>query len=139
MPSFGAASRTRLATAHPDLQRLFNEVIKDFDCTVIFGHRTPEEQQALYAQGRTKPGRIVTYKDGVTKLSKHNEYPALAVDVTPYPIVWADTNRMYYFAGVVMATARRLGLRVRWGGDWDNDTLTSDERFVDLPHFELAR
>jgi peptidoglycan L-alanyl-D-glutamate endopeptidase CwlK len=37
--------------------------------------RSTAEQQALYAQGRTKPGRIVTWKDGVTQYSKHNPIP----------------------------------------------------------------
>ena len=38
---------------------------------VIGGVRTPEQQGALYAQGRTAPGKIVTYCDGVTKKSDH--------------------------------------------------------------------
>lgn len=44
-------------------------------------HRSVEDQQALYAQGRTKPGKIVTKVDGVTKRSQHNFYPSRAIDV----------------------------------------------------------
>ena len=48
MPAFGRRSRKRLATAHIDLQILFFEVVKEFDCTVLCGHRTKMEQDALY-------------------------------------------------------------------------------------------
>ena len=30
-----------------------------------------------------------------------------------------------------------MGLKIRWGGDWDNDTEVKDTGFKDLPHFEL--
>jgi peptidoglycan L-alanyl-D-glutamate endopeptidase CwlK len=142
MPSFSSSSQAKLDTCHENLVLLFEEVVKGFDCTVIFGWRSVEEQQALYAQGRTKPGNIVTHKDGVEKRSKHQgadgKKPSFAVDVVPYPIDWQDTERMTYFAGWVMATARRMGIALRWGGDWDQDTEVGDERFRDFPHFELV-
>ena len=137
MPSFSATSCSRLATASPELQRLFNEVIKHFDCTVVYGHRSVAEQQELYAQGRTKPGSIVTKCDGVTNKSMHNYQPSRAVDVVPFPIDWKDTARMTYFAGFVLGTAKQLGIPVRWGGDWDQDTEVGDETFRDFPHFEI--
>lgn len=31
-----------------------------FDLVIVFGMRTDEQQRALYAQGRTTPGKIVT-------------------------------------------------------------------------------
>jgi len=37
-----------------------------------------------------------------------------------------------------MGTAQSLGYPLRWGGDWDGDTETNDNRFDDLVHFELA-
>ncbi len=40
--------------------------------------------------------------------------------------------------GYVMGTAQSLGYPLRWGGDWDADTETNDNRFDDLVHFELA-
>ena len=141
MPHFGEKSTARLETCHDNLQILMREVVKHFDCSVIYGHRTRDEQARLYAQGRDKPGSIVTNCDGVVKLSKHQgvdgEAPSLAADVVPYPIDWNDTERMVYFAGYVRGVASRMGIKVRWGGDWDSDTETDDERFRDLPHFEL--
>ena len=36
-----------------------------------------------------------------------------------------------------MGVASQMGIKIRWGGDWDRDTDLSDNRFNDLPHFEL--
>jgi peptidoglycan L-alanyl-D-glutamate endopeptidase CwlK len=86
---------------------------------------------------------VVTYKDGVINLSNHNYIPSRAVDVAPYPINWGDTNRIYLFAGYVLATARKLlesgamTKAIRWGGDWNQNTLVNDETFLDLVHFEV--
>lgn len=64
------------------------------------------------------------------------------MDVAPYPVSWAETpanmERFAYLAGVVMTTAARLGVKLRWGGDWDQDGDTRDETFRDRPHFELV-
>ena len=61
----------------------------------------------------------------------------------PYPINWQDINRMRYFAGFVVGIANYMynkGLissNIRWGGDWDMDTEVNDQRFNDMPHFEI--
>ena len=96
MPHFSTLSDWRLDSCHPDLGRLFREVVKHFDCSVIYGRRTTEEQIALYAKGRTAPGKIVTYCDGVTKKSNHQAKAdglSWAVDAAPYPIDWKDEKR----------------------------------------------
>ena len=54
MPKFSNRSAERLATCHADLQRLFNEVIKKYDCTILEGHRSNERQEELYRQGKSK-------------------------------------------------------------------------------------
>ena len=134
MPTFSERSLSRLQTCHADIQTLFREVIKHFDCTILEGHRNAEDQNAAYAAGRSK----VKYPH-----SKHNQQPALAVDVVPYPINWHDTDRMRFFAGFVQGLAAalkeqgRISHHIRWGGDWDRDTELHDNRFMDLPHFEL--
>jgi len=30
-------------------------------------------------------------------------------------------------------------MKIRWGGDWDMDTQTKDNKFDDLVHFELKK
>ena len=132
MPKFSQSSKDKLNTCHKDLQTIFNEVVKHFDCTIICGHRTEDKQNAAYKKGFSK----VKYPN-----SRHNSLPSMAADVIPWPISWSDHDRMRYFAGYVMGIARMLKghitHEVRWGGDWDRDTELSDNTFQDLVHFEL--
>tara|TARA_R100000700_G_scaffold30023_1_gene36955 strand:- start:534 stop:926 length:393 start_codon:yes stop_codon:yes gene_type:complete len=130
MPKFGKKSKERLATCDPKLQEIFNEVIKYVDCSVLEGSRGEERQNKLYDEGKTK----VRYPNG-----RHNAYPSLAVDVTPYPVDWGDRERQTLFAGFVLGIARGLGIKIRWGGDWDMDFEVQDNKFDDFPHFELKK
>ena len=41
------------------------------------------------------------------------------------------------FAGYVQGVAEQLGIKIRWGGDWDSDFDFKDQTFNDLVHFEL--
>ena len=135
MPKFSKISRERLSGCHNDLQVLFNEVIENFDCTVLCGQRGEDEQNEAFEKGFSK----LKFPQ-----SKHNKVPSLAVDVVPYPVNWKNTNRMRFFAGYVLGIAEMmynmgwLENRIRWGGDWDMDTETNDQRFDDLPHFEIV-
>jgi peptidoglycan LD-endopeptidase CwlK len=129
MPSFGSSSRRQLQTCDQRLRKVFEEVLRKFDCTVLCGYRNEEDQNKAYDQGRSK----VRYPHG-----KHNTNPSRAVDVAPYPIDWENLDRFYYFAGYVMNEARNQGIRLRWGGDWDSDTEVTDNDFNDLVHFELV-
>lgn len=125
---YGRTSKARLATCHPELQRLFNSLIKDYDVTILCGHRGKEEQNKAFKEGRS----TITYPNG-----KHNSQPSLAIDAGLYPIDWNDKGRWYMFVGVVKERARQLNIKIRCGADWDNDLKTSDQSFHDLPHFEL--
>lgn len=129
MPTFGKRSRSNLDAAHKDLQILFNEVIKHYDCSVICGHRNKSDQNKAYFDGRSK----LKFPQ-----SKHNCLPSNAVDVVPYPINWKDTDRFYHFSGFVLGVAATLDIKIRWGGDWDSDTDLHDQSFMDLPHFEIV-
>ncbi len=93
--------------------------------------RTVAQQQALYAQGRTKPGKIVTNCDGVKIRSNHQVHSdgfghaadlCFVVDGKPS---W-DIKLPWKLYG---AFAKIEGLG--WGGSWTNTKL------VDLPHIEL--
>lgn len=130
MPQFSKKSNDRLATCHSDLIRLFNEVVKHFDCTILQGHRGEEEQNKAFNEGKSQ----LQWPNG-----NHNAMPSNAVDVIPYPIDWGDRERMSYFAGVVKGIGESMGIKIRWGGDWDNDTQVKDNRFDDLVHFELVK
>ena len=128
MPSFSQTSKDRLATCDARLQRVFNEVIKYFDCTVVQGHRGQAEQDAAFAAGKSQ----LKWPNG-----NHNSMPSKAIDVIPYPIDWSDRERMTLFAGFVMGIAQGMGIDIRWGGDWNENTKVKDNSFDDLPHFEV--
>jgi len=126
MPKFSKASAAKLATCHPNLQKIFNDIILTRDCTIICGARTLEEQKKAFEGGFSK-------LDGVKKKSKHQiskEQPlSLAIDVLPYPIDWNDRKGHEDFARAVKATAEHLGIKIIWGGDW---------KMRDNPHYELT-
>lgn len=139
----GARSLERLHTCDPDLVRVFLRVeqICPFDFTILGGIRTDEEQIALYAQGRTAPGRIVTKVDGVKIRSRHQANKmglSEALDAVPFPVDWKNTKQMLVFIGVVFAAAEIEGVRIRTGVDWDGDWNLDEHSFMDYPHFELA-
>jgi peptidoglycan L-alanyl-D-glutamate endopeptidase CwlK len=143
MNKYGERSKKNLSTCHKDLQIVFNEVIKYYDCSVISGHRPPSEQNELYKQGRTKPGAIVTQLDGYRKKSKHNYKPSLGVDVVPYPIEWDNIDRMKVFIGYVLGISAilksqgKIKNKIVSGIDWDDDTFYNDQQFKDHPHFQV--
>lgn len=146
MAKFGSKSKKKLLTVEIDLQVICWEVIRNFDFTVLFGARTPAFQFGLFKKGRKKingvwrivdRSKVVTFKDGYKKKSKHNEKPSLAVDLAPWPIDWKNINRFNYLAGLFMGAAERLNFerrihsKIQWGGNW--------KTFKDWPHFQLKK
>tara|TARA_R110001583_G_scaffold15059_2_gene62457 strand:+ start:20333 stop:20725 length:393 start_codon:yes stop_codon:yes gene_type:complete len=128
MPTYSSTSQGKLSQCHPLLQQVFNQVIKSVDNTIIEGHRSKEKQNSLFEQGKSQ----LKYPKG-----KHNAVPSLAVDAAPYPIDWQDRERATLFAGYVLGVAAEMGIKLRWGGDWNMNFETSDNNFDDLWHFEL--
>jgi peptidoglycan L-alanyl-D-glutamate endopeptidase CwlK len=129
MPAFSDKSLSKLAACDPRLRRVFEVVVREFDCTILEGHRDQERQDRMVEEGKSQ----VRWPDG-----KHNTVPSMAVDVAPYPVAWDDRERQTLFAGYVLATAKAMGVDLRWGGDWDGDTEIRDNRFDDLVHFEIV-
>ena len=129
MASFSDRSQVNLATCDEKLQEIFGQVVQHFDCTVLEGHRGEARQNQMISEGKSQ----LDWPN-----SNHNTSPSSAVDVAPYPIDWSNRDRFTYFAGYVMGTAQSLGYPLRWGGDWDADTETIDNRFDDLVHFEIV-
>jgi len=128
MPRLSQSSLDKLASCHPDLQRVLCEAIKIVDFTVCDGHRGKDAQNKAVAEGKSKTP---------WPTSKHNHKPSLAVDVAPYPIDWKDRERFIYLAGIFKGIAFKEGVLLRWGGDWDGDSDFLEHEFRDLPHFEL--
>lgn len=141
--SLGNRSQKNLEGVHPLLISVVEKAIKitSVDFAVIEGVRTVERQGELYAQGRTKPGPIVTW----TMRSRHFVHEdgfGHAVDLAPYPIDWSSTpENLARFDAVALAmfrAAASLNVRLRWGADWDQDGRPREKGESDSPHFELA-
>jgi peptidoglycan L-alanyl-D-glutamate endopeptidase CwlK len=133
----------RIAFLHPRLREeaidIYEEIVYELKgraiCRFSFTFRTFAEQDSLYAQGRTKPGKIVTNAKGGQ--SYHNY--GLAIDVVL--LVDKDKNGTFETASwdtktdfdgdaksdwqEIVAIFKRYGWE--WGGDW---------KFVDAPHFQ---
>lgn len=98
---------------------------KGIPILITQGLRTIAEQNALYAQGRTKAGKIVTNAKG--GYSNHNF--GVAIDFCLLlpdgkNVSW-ELNKDWH---TVVAIAKDLGFE--WGGDW--------KKFKDYPHFEMT-
>ena len=122
-----------MTSVHPTLAAALDRI---FASMAAFGHpmrviegvRTTARQQALWQQGRSAPGKIVTQRDGVIKLSSHQL--GHAVDCafvddprTPRDDTWDETKPWAVYGA--MAEAEGL----TWGGRW--------KTLHDLPHIEL--
>ena len=121
-------SRALIETLDPTIQPMAWKVLSNawdqgIPLVVTQSARTMAEQQALYDQGRTKPGKIVT--NALPGSSWHNF--ALAFDVavlegtTP---TWPNDLKLWSRIGEI---GKSIGLQ--WGGDWSS--------FPDRPHFEF--
>lgn len=97
-------------------QECYKAGIKDIFITETY--RSQERQNYLYAQGRTRPGQIVTW----TKSSNHKSRLAWDIAVAP-PKTLYDIGTLTK----VGAIAKKLG--ITWGGTWANN--------IDRPHFEI--
>ncbi|NOU79686.1 hypothetical protein GC101_12455 [Paenibacillus sp. LMG 31459] len=131
-------SAARLSGLHPDVLAAATTLIERcYACGVPIlitqGLRTTAEQDTLYAQGRTKPGAIVTNARG--GYSYHNY--GLAVDFALLlpngsSVSW-DMNRdgdNDCTADWLEVVQQAKAIGFEWGGDWTS--------FKDYPHFQLS-
>lgn len=126
-------TQARLVGLHPLLQRRYTDFDADMTSRGIIlritqALRTWAQQDALYAIGRTVPGKIVTEAKG--GYSAHNF--GYAVDVTPndpaFPVWKPDWNENDDRWKTVLTVAENYGLEE--GAEW--------RTFPDFPHLYLA-
>lgn len=120
-------SDSRIDTLHPKVRSKAREFLikaekQGIKLRVTSALRTYDEQNALYAKGRTAPGKIVTNAKGGQ--SFHNF--GLAIDVVEIKngkALWNNPN---------WNKIGRIGKSVgfEWGGDWTS--------FKDKPHFQYT-
>jgi len=119
-------NRAKLAKVAPNLRNRADLFIAAAQAEgvilqIVQGLRTFAEQDALYAQGRTRPGKRVTNARGGQ--SMHNF--GLALDLAPVVAGVVSWNEALYRPFGKWAAAAGL----EWGGDW--------KKFKDLPHVQL--
>lgn len=119
-------SEKNIATLLPDAQPIARALVhkaaqNGIQIKVISGLRTYEEQDVLYAQGRTKPGDIVTNARG--GYSNHNF--GIAFDIG----VFEGTKYLPASTKYKAVGALGMDLGLEWGGTWKS--------MVDEPHFQL--
>jgi peptidoglycan L-alanyl-D-glutamate endopeptidase CwlK len=146
-------SRDELKGVHPDLVGVVEESIlrlpQGYDFGVHDGIRTLAEQREYLRRGvsRTMNSKHLPQADGYGH----------AVDLVPYIMGrfrW-EWEPIYVIAEVVRDVAKRRGVRIRWGGFWDELTATTEppellvkqyvakrrkegkKAFIDGPHYEL--
>ena len=129
----GKTSLARLQGVDETLVNVVKRAIEisEVDFTVMEGVRTLERQRELYAQGRTAPGKIVTW----TMKSRHIE--GKAVDLVPYPLDWNDIEKFNKIKDAMFQAAKELDVNLRWGADWDGDGNYREKGEYDSPHFEI--
>lgn len=130
MAALSQRSIAQLDGVADPLVKLFLDVVVSWPCEVLEGARTLERQQLLFSQGKS---RTLDSKH----VPSHPGEKVTAADVAPLPIDWRDTIRFYAFGGYVLGRARSLGIRIRWGADWNSNLDFHDQAFNDLVHFEL--
>ncbi len=135
MYKFSEKSKEKLSSCHPDLQRVLEAALKvsAIDFGISEGHRNKKDQDEAYRTGKSK----VQYPN-----SKHNSTPSMAADVYAYVpseggVTW-KLKYYYYLSGVIFTVAKQLGIKLRWGGDFNQNGNYSDDSFLDLVHWELS-
>lgn len=118
----------------PALQPLAREFLRladeaEIEVLIYMTFRSKEEQDALYAKGRTKPGAIVTYRKGgasVHNCTLNGKPASKAFDCVPLVkgVPDWDNAEIYERLGKI---GESVGLE--WGGRW--------KKLVDKPHFQL--
>jgi peptidoglycan L-alanyl-D-glutamate endopeptidase CwlK len=119
-------SSRRVDDLHPRVARMCRALLAaakaaGIDLIVTSTYRDHEAQDALYAQGRTRPGKVVTQVRGGQSMHNYR----LAFDVVPVrdgKAVWND-DALWREVGKL-----GQGVGLEWGGAW--------RRFKDRPHFQ---
>jgi len=118
-----------ITLCHPRLQELAKKLVEECNqqgLKIKIGEtlRTKAEQDALYAQGRTKPGSIVTNAPGKSYSSYHQWG-------TAFDFFRNDGKGAYYDNDGFFAKVGQIGVSIglEWGGNWKS--------IQDRPHFQL--
>lgn len=124
-------SETNLLGVHRALVNVVRRAIQltTVDFAVIEGLRTLARQHELVNKGSSQ-----------TLNSRH--LTGHAVDCVPIisgVIPWNDKSKFKAVSDAMFQAAKELDVKIRWGGGWNENGRSDDERFYDGPHYELRR
>ena len=118
----------RIAKLHPKVKAMAEQWLGKLETAkrevlITSGYRSKADQDLLYAQGRTKPGKVVTNARGGQSLHNYG----VAFDFCPCDdkgnCLWADPKKFKEYAAV----GKMVGFE--WGGEWAS--------FPDPPHLQF--
>lgn len=130
-------SQKELETCDPRLQVIVRAVINAeiMDLTVTEGVRSQEDQDKYYKEGKSR----IRWPNGKHNVVEEGQ-KSKAVDVAPFVSGKLSYNfgHCVHLAGLMIMAGRALGVKLRWGGNWDMDgEPVTDQDFQDLVHYEL--
>lgn len=124
-------SERRIDLLHPMARGVFKDFIEECERTknitlrITEGLRTWEEQAKIYAQGRTTPGKIVSYAP--PGKSWHNY--GLAID-----IALLDEGKLKWDLDYKSLENISLAHGLTWGGNF----VVKGKPFPDYPHYQIT-
>jgi peptidoglycan L-alanyl-D-glutamate endopeptidase CwlK len=143
MWKYGERSLGKLATVHPRLKQVAFRALdrSPYDIAIVHGWRGEDVQNALF-DSRASMKR---WPDSKHNRSLDIDYELAdqisdALDFAPWVggrIPWDETHIFACIAGCFFAAADELGVRLRWGGDWDTDGNTKEHKLQDWGHLEI--
>lgn len=118
-----------ITLCHPRLQLLAGQLVDECNkqgLKIKIGEtlRTVAEQDDLYAQGRTKPGNIVTNAPGSSYSSYHQWGTAFDIFRNDGTGAYNESDGFFNRVGAI-----GVYLGLEWGGNWKS--------IMDKPHFQL--
>lgn len=128
---FGKRSIENRETLCKQLKMLVDEVIKEYDFSIVCSIRGKDEQELAYTT-RNSNAKFLE--------SAHNYCPSFAVDVYPYPTPYKQVQGRIYLdnespewdkmINIFKAKAKKLGIKITCGIDFKS--------IVDKPHLEIT-
>ena len=155
---WGKSSLARQEGLDPRMQKVLARYIQitDIDTTVVEGKRSDEQCYINFGKGRTPAectvGKCPT-KYAQPKLPKvtwlkfalsSNHREGKAVDLYPYPVSLVLGKNSGWeplfdrIAKFMFQAAKDVGVKIRWGADWDLDNMPRERGETDNPHFEVV-
>lgn len=137
--SYGKTSRANRDTCAPPLIEVMELGLSrsPVDISIVRGWSGEDVQNMLFRKGASKKEWPFSEHNFLLEDKPHSK----AFDFAPYvdtvKIPWEDTHLFAVVAGVFLSAAVELGIKLRWGGDWDMDGLTTDQDLMDWGHLEI--